>query len=617
MKNFNLTTRFLFINLFFLGSVISVNAQVGIGTTSPQSTLDIVGDPTDSAVLDGVIAPRITGDQLSAKTYTTAQTAAVVYVTAADGTPTGQTVNVTQAGYYYFNGEDDEWIALSPAEDGDFFDVLTSAAPTAITQDVYRTGNVGIGQTTASYPLEITNSSTTRGASILTNGTTAGVNYSLYLNNENTSSGTDNRFGIYSRVRVPGSQSNSAFGTWNELTYGSGTGDHFGTYNKLYANVSRKQIGLNNWIYGGSSGNGEHIGVINNLTGSGSGTHTGTQNQMKGGTGYLRGVYNLFNIDLNGTHRGIDNQISNNGSGSHQGMYTSISGTGDGAHTGVSNYIYSTGTGAHTGVSNTLIGTGSGTQTGMYNNINSSTGNNFGARTEIDNTASTKTSYGTYNWLSNNAGTAYGGWFDITSGAGDAYGAWFSATGSGTNYAAVFNDGLVVINESGNDNDFRVESDDNENMIFVDANNNEVGIGTNNPREELEVVGSIRFSNQMKRGGTILHPDHVFESYYEGVSIFNPVYKIQSLEEVEAFVKENMHLPNVQSRADVIENDWDMSEGVRVNLEKVEELFLHAIEANKKIEKLKAEKESMSIQLKKAILAIEQLNYRIEKLEEN
>jgi hypothetical protein len=101
-------------NLTYLLLLCSVTifSQVGVGTTTPQTTLDIVGDPTDSSVLDGVIAPRLTGDQLSPKTYAAAQTAAIVYVTAADSSPSGQTVNVTEAGYYYFDGT--EWVVIAP-----------------------------------------------------------------------------------------------------------------------------------------------------------------------------------------------------------------------------------------------------------------------------------------------------------------------------------------------------------------------------------------------------------------------------------------------------------------------------------------------------------------------
>ena len=85
-------------------------AQVGIGTTDPKATLDIVGNAGTATSLDGVIAPRLTGDQLRAKTYGTAQDGAIVFVTAADSAPAGQTVHVTTAGYYYFG--DNVWNVL-------------------------------------------------------------------------------------------------------------------------------------------------------------------------------------------------------------------------------------------------------------------------------------------------------------------------------------------------------------------------------------------------------------------------------------------------------------------------------------------------------------------------
>lgn len=82
----------------------NLSAQVGINTDTPKSTLDVVGKATDTSSLDGITAPRLTGDQLRAKTYTSAQTGTLVYVTVADTTPAGQTVNVTTIGYFYFDG---------------------------------------------------------------------------------------------------------------------------------------------------------------------------------------------------------------------------------------------------------------------------------------------------------------------------------------------------------------------------------------------------------------------------------------------------------------------------------------------------------------------------------
>ena len=80
--------------------------RVGVNTDTPAATFDVAGKPADAAVVDGVIAPRLTGDQLQAKdaVYTAAQTGTLVYATAATAAPAGKTVNVTAAGYYYFDG---------------------------------------------------------------------------------------------------------------------------------------------------------------------------------------------------------------------------------------------------------------------------------------------------------------------------------------------------------------------------------------------------------------------------------------------------------------------------------------------------------------------------------
>ena len=53
----------------------------------------------------------------------------------------------------------------------------------------------------------------------------------------------------------------------------------------------------------------------------------------------------------------------------------------------------------------------------------------------------------------------------------------------------------VVVNEAGLDTNFRVESDNDANMLFVDAGNDRVGIGTNSPSTLLEVSGEITASD--------------------------------------------------------------------------------------------------------------------------
>ncbi|QSB28606.1 hypothetical protein [Flavobacterium sp. CLA17] len=99
--------------LYFISISISLNAQIGIQNTNPQATLDVTGQPTTSTIMDGIIPPRITGNQLQDKIYTSAQNGAIVYVTQITSAPSGQVLNVTSEGLYVFNSSLNQWLAIA------------------------------------------------------------------------------------------------------------------------------------------------------------------------------------------------------------------------------------------------------------------------------------------------------------------------------------------------------------------------------------------------------------------------------------------------------------------------------------------------------------------------
>jgi hypothetical protein len=111
--------KILFLITVFTGSFTSYS-QVGIATITPAATLDVVGKSTTTTVPDGIIAPRLTGDQLKAKdaVYLAAQTGALVYVTAAASPTTAKTINVTSEGYYYLDGTPVWQKLITPAAAG-------------------------------------------------------------------------------------------------------------------------------------------------------------------------------------------------------------------------------------------------------------------------------------------------------------------------------------------------------------------------------------------------------------------------------------------------------------------------------------------------------------------
>lgn len=96
-----------------------------------------------------------------------------------------------------------------------------------------------------------------------------------------------------------------------------------------------------------------------------------------------------------------------------------------------------------------------------------------------------------------------------------------------------------------------------------------VGIGTSNPGVyKLNVIGKIR-ANEI-----------VVDN--EGADfVFGDEYKLQSLEEVENFIKTNKHLPEIPSAKEVQENGLSLGEMQTKLLQKIEELTLYIIELKK------------------------------------
>lgn len=71
--------------------------------------------------------------------------------------------------------------------------------------------------------------------------------------------------------------------------------------------------------------------------------------------------------------------------------------------------------------------------------------------------------------------------------------------------------------------------------------------------------------------------------------VFDAAYKLRPLSEVEAFVKENKHLPNVPSALEIEKEGLDLADMQAKQMEKIEELTLYMIEMKKEIEILKKE----------------------------
>ncbi|WP_147436493.1 hypothetical protein [Chryseobacterium sp. 7] len=104
-------------------SKAQTTGRVGINTTTPAATLDVVANTTDNTRPDALLVPRMTRTQLYGKdaAYTAAQNGALAFVTTIDGTATTKTANVTAVGFYYYDSVSSTWIAVGAGS--------TAAAP--------------------------------------------------------------------------------------------------------------------------------------------------------------------------------------------------------------------------------------------------------------------------------------------------------------------------------------------------------------------------------------------------------------------------------------------------------------------------------------------------------
>ena len=111
------------------------------------------------------------------------------------------------------------------------------------------------------------------------------------------------------------------------------------------------------------------------------------------------------------------------------------------------------------------------------------------------------------------------------------------------------------------------------NILSIQGNGN-VGIGTTSPDNKLDVLGVIRANEVVVETGWA---DYVFDNNYE----------LKDLNEVEKYINENKHLPNVPSAKEVQEKGAHVAELMTKMMAKIEELTLYTIKQQKEIDELK------------------------------
>lgn len=126
-------------------------------------------------------------------------------------------------------------------------------------------------------------------------------------------------------------------------------------------------------------------------------------------------------------------------------------------------------------------------------------------------------------------------------------------------------------------------------MIIKGATGN-VGIGTTNVTDanyKLFVETGIR--TRKVKVDIASWPDYVFDKKY----------KLQNLAEVENYIRKNKHLPEVPSAQEAEKEGINLGENQAILLKKIEELTLHLIEMDKRVQQLEAENKMLMKKTKK------------------
>lgn len=107
-------------------------------------------------------------------------------------------------------------------------------------------------------------------------------------------------------------------------------------------------------------------------------------------------------------------------------------------------------------------------------------------------------------------------------------------------------------------------------------NEGSVGIGTDNPQNELDVNGTIHAKEVKVDLNGWPAPDYVFEKDYP----------LTSLSDLKTYIEENKHLPEIPSAKEMEEAGINLKEMNMLLLKKVEELTLYILEQERRIKAL-------------------------------
>lgn len=141
---------------------------------------------------------------------------------------------------------------------------------------------------------------------------------------------------------------------------------------------------------------------------------------------------------------------------------------------------------------------------------------------------------------------------------------------------------LLHMTNSSNDGSSKISLGDEYGPVLTAYNNDKVTIGRGYGYDHEDFTLYVGKGIRTERIKVDIASENGWADF-----VFSEDYKLMSLSDLETFINENNHLPDIPSEEEVLSNGIDVSNMFKLLLQKIEELTLYTIDQEEKIEDLR------------------------------
>jgi hypothetical protein len=138
----------------------------------------------------------------------------------------------------------------------------------------------------------------------------------------------------------------------------------------------------------------------------------------------------------------------------------------------------------------------------------------------------------------------------------------------------------------------------NDNSIYMQLNKGNLYIG-----DQIPKASGTHHDAKLSVDGKVLAKELYINIHSSNWAdfVFEKDYPLMSLEDVEKYINEHKHLPNIPSGKELTSEEYNLNiaDMQKRQMEKIEEIYLHLMAQNKEIAELKREIEALKINLQK------------------